>query len=303
MLTKSQSALTISEQKQLADCEDRIERGLNTFIEVGDALLKIREGLLYRETHSTFEDYCRDRWSMGVRQSQRFINASKVVENLRQYDQTVVIPYSESHIRPLTGLNREQQIQVWENVNQDHEKITADVVEQAVENLKNEGNCFNRELHFSSTDSEWYTPDKIIVPTISLLGEIDLDPCSNCKDNPNVPAKRHFTKDDDGLNQEWQGTVYLNPPYGLGIKQWTEKLVYHYTQSDVSEAIALLPARTDTIWLSKLREFPRCFIRGKLHFSGAPHSAPFPSIVIYLGQNPEKFKMCFEELGDVYCLM
>ena len=48
----------------LTECEAVIERGLRTFVEVGEALLRIRDERLYRETHGTFEDYCRERWAM-----------------------------------------------------------------------------------------------------------------------------------------------------------------------------------------------------------------------------------------------
>ncbi len=48
----------------LADLEAVIGRGLDTFVEVGLALGAIHERRLYRATHSTFEDYCRERWGM-----------------------------------------------------------------------------------------------------------------------------------------------------------------------------------------------------------------------------------------------
>ncbi len=47
---------------RLLECERVIERGLNTFVEVGAALLEIRDGRLYKNDYSTFEDYCRERW-------------------------------------------------------------------------------------------------------------------------------------------------------------------------------------------------------------------------------------------------
>ncbi len=36
---------------------------VQTFYEVGNALLQIRDERLYRQTHSTFEEYCREKWS------------------------------------------------------------------------------------------------------------------------------------------------------------------------------------------------------------------------------------------------
>ena len=62
----------------LVACEAVIERGLATFVEVGAALLRIRDGRLYRETHATFEDYCRERWGMSRIHAHRLIEASEV---------------------------------------------------------------------------------------------------------------------------------------------------------------------------------------------------------------------------------
>ena len=50
----------------LAECEDVINRGLATFVEVGNALLRIRDERLYRAEFGTFEAYCRQRWQMGL---------------------------------------------------------------------------------------------------------------------------------------------------------------------------------------------------------------------------------------------
>ena len=49
------AALSKSENTALAECEAVIERGLATFVEVGRALLHIRDERLYRAAHRTFE--------------------------------------------------------------------------------------------------------------------------------------------------------------------------------------------------------------------------------------------------------
>jgi hypothetical protein len=76
---------------------------------------------------------------------------------------------------------------------------------------------------FSSASVEWYTPPDIVERVIGVLGTIDLDPCSNSREAPNVPAHQHFTVDDDGLAKTWRGTVFMNPPYGRMIGVWVEK--------------------------------------------------------------------------------
>jgi hypothetical protein len=66
---------------QLHAYEGIIKRGQKTFIEVGEALAKIREGKLYREAgYSSFEDYCRERWSMGRSYANQLIRTSELGE-------------------------------------------------------------------------------------------------------------------------------------------------------------------------------------------------------------------------------
>ncbi len=153
-------------------------------------------------------------------------------------------------------------------------------------------------VHFSSDSPEWYTPPNIIDRVIRTLGGIELDPCADPKKT--VPALNHLTEEDDGLSFEWSGKVYMNPPYGAGIKLWVEKLRDHHVGGDVSEALALVPSRTDTAWFAMLRDYPRCFIRGRLRFSGHDNSAPFPSCAFYLGPNVGRFVAAFEDMGDIY---
>ncbi len=152
----------------------------------------------------------------------------------------------------------------------------------------------------SSETPEWYTPDRIIQPTIRVLGGIGLDPCSNSHTNPQVPAGVHYTQADDGLALPWQGTVYMNPPYGDEISRWVEKLVAEWRASNVTEAIALVPARTDTAWFQNFRDNAICFVRGRLRFSESENSAPFPSAVVYLGDDVEAFCREFVEIGDIW---
>ena len=60
----------------LAECEKVVERGLATFVVVGEALARIRDGRLYRESHKTFEAYCDERWGMSRPRAYQFIAAA-----------------------------------------------------------------------------------------------------------------------------------------------------------------------------------------------------------------------------------
>lgn len=160
--------------------------------------------------------------------------------------------------------------------------------------------AINNPVLYSSESDEWYTPNHIVYRVLLVMGEIDLDPCSNDKNNPVVPAGKVFTKEDNGLVQEWDGRVYMNPPYGREIADWVEYLVEQYEYGQVSEAIALVPSRTDTEWFKDFREYPRCFVWGRLKFSDNGNAAPFPSMAVYLGENVQGFIDAFSDIGDIY---
>lgn len=152
-------------------------------------------------------------------------------------------------------------------------------------------------VHYSSDTDEWYTPPEIVAKVVECLGTIDLDPCSPAE--PTIPAKRFYTKADDGLARDWKGTVYMNPPYGREIGQWAEKLVSEYKVGRTKEALALVPSRTDTEWFRLFANYAFCFVAGRLRFSRATNSAPFPSALIYLGKNIDNFHVTFADTGEV----
>lgn len=101
----------MAEKQRLEVLESVIDAGMQTFVHVGNALLEIRDGRLYRHTHATFEDYCRDRWGMERRHAYRLIDAAQVVENVSNWTQ---IPVTESQARPLTTLEPAQQREAWQ---------------------------------------------------------------------------------------------------------------------------------------------------------------------------------------------
>ena len=70
--------LTAAETDRLVELEQAVDRGLQTFVEVGQALAEIRERKLYRASHDTFERYCRERWGFTRRRALQFIDAAAV---------------------------------------------------------------------------------------------------------------------------------------------------------------------------------------------------------------------------------
>jgi hypothetical protein len=154
-------------------------------------------------------------------------------------------------------------------------------------------------VHYRSDTPEWYTPEHIIVKAHQMLGGIDLDPASSDAANEMVQAAEYYTEHNNGLALPWRGRVWMNPPYGDVVGQWVNKLLLEYEDGNITEALALLPARPDTAWFAPLFQYPRCWVRGRLRFVGADNSAPFPSVIVYLGTRPGVFLECFGELGHV----
>ena len=72
----------VSAKTRLVELETVIERGLATFVEVGEALIEVRGSRLYRFDYGTFEDYCRERWGFSRVQAHRLMEASEVARVL-----------------------------------------------------------------------------------------------------------------------------------------------------------------------------------------------------------------------------
>jgi hypothetical protein len=78
----------IPKSSRLANLEAVIERGRRTFLEVGNALMTIRDEKLYRVTHATWDGYCRDRWGISGRHGYRQIEATRTAEEMRPMGHT-----------------------------------------------------------------------------------------------------------------------------------------------------------------------------------------------------------------------
>jgi hypothetical protein len=108
-----------ADTRRLAELENRIERGLVTFVDVGSALLEIRDSKLYKVKHKTFEAYCKEKWSMSVAHAKRLMNATVIAYNLAPIGAKTtkvaftILPHKESQIRPLVRLLPEAQREVW----------------------------------------------------------------------------------------------------------------------------------------------------------------------------------------------
>ena len=145
----------------------------------------------------------------------------------------------------------------------------------------------NTDLMFSSKKEDWTTP-------INFFQEIDkefhfgLDAAATkdsalCKiwlglDHPNIKKRDSFLHD---WNKITKLPIWLNPPYGRGIKEWLKKA--SLTAEEGGIVVCLVPARTDTFWWhTYCMPYEIRFIKGRLKFGQSKNSAPFPSALIIM---------------------
>ncbi|MBQ1450880.1 MAG: adenine methyltransferase [Eggerthellaceae bacterium] len=137
----------------------------------------------------------------------------------------------------------------------------------------------------SSTTPEWSTP-RDLFDELDAEFHFDLDVAST---DENALCEKHYTKDDDGLSNEWTGSVWCNPPYGREIGKWMRKAA---ESNWGGVTVCLVPARTDTAWwhewivghATEVR-----FIRGRLKFGGSESGAPFPSAIVVYDKRPSRY--------------
>ena len=172
----------------------------------------------------------------------------------------------------------------------------------------------------TAAKSDWQTPVKLFDELDKEFGPFDCDPaCDGSEHSARVIAARpwsllcvspDFTPDpwpahgctvrNDGLASNWQGRVFLNPPYGYAnLMKWVPKAVSEVEKGNAQLVCALLPNRTGSRWwqeyvLSEANALwdayaHSClllarFLPGRVRFdiAGVPaeNCAGFPSVVV-----------------------
>lgn len=105
------SPLSDKERGQLERCETVIQRGLQTFLETGNALATIRDQGLFRETHRGFRSYCRDKWNLGKTHAYRLIDDAAAVAELSPIGDK---PANEAQARALAEAPEGERQSVWD---------------------------------------------------------------------------------------------------------------------------------------------------------------------------------------------
>jgi len=134
---------------------------------------------------------------------------------------------------------------------------------------------------FESASVEWPTPQE-------LFDELNQEFCFNtdvAAADDNAKCSHYYTKEQDGLKQDWRGVCWMNPPYGRAMVEWLKKAIRETWNGTTT--VCLIPARTNTAWWHDLcQKYGEVrFVRGRPKFGGADHGLPQPlAIVVFRGR-------------------
>lgn len=189
----------------------------------------------------------------------------------------------------------------------DDDKIM-EITSRAVE-VKDIKKVSGAHIGNNSGENEWYTPSHIIDLAKEVFGgSIDLDPASSLTANEQVGAEFYFNADDNGLEKDWFGDVWLNPPYAQPLmSQFAEKVVYEKYRlgpNPYTSCIILVNNATETKWFQLLAKESSaiCFPQSRIRFWHPDRvSSPLQGqAIIYIGKEGEKFGKVFSSIG--FCL-
>lgn len=118
-------------------------------------------------------------------------------------------------------------------------------------------------LSHSGVDADtWLTPRWLL----DGLGKFDLDPCAAVA-NPAWVCSSYFTS--GGLEREWTGRVFMNPPYSQ-TPLWIRKHASH------GEGISLVPCSVESkVWREVVWKQARCILllHGRTRFANPDGSS------------------------------
>lgn len=164
------------------------------------------------------------------------------------------------------------------------------------------------QLLTQSDNNEWYTPAIYIDAARKLMGSIDMDPASCEYANQLIKATNIYTIETDGLSHNWNGNIWLNPPYGRDSdntpnqKLWSEYLTNQYKAGNISQAVLLVNAVTDRSWFQPLWDYPICFVEKRIKFHDdnmTPGQPTHGNVFVYFGDNVTGFIAHFKSFGRI----
>lgn len=229
--------LTAKEEALRAKIEEKIFEVVKTFYcTIGELYDEIIQKQLYKSTHYSFAEYSADVLDMSKRRAIQYVQAARVVKNLRQLENEVgdekgnhgslPIPQNERQARALIGLDPEEQKSLWlESLKTAPEgKVTASHIRKTIRLVKG-----NQVIEKAKKEKRNRKPNDSRIGEgfqeafNTFLGAVQIEINTNWKETDRLSVVRHL----DAI----RGTISENgshriPEHGYAIEASnTEKLL------------------------------------------------------------------------------
>jgi len=155
------------------------------------------------------------------------------------------------------------------------------------------------------TADDYWTNPRVIECARSVMGTIDVDPATHPMANKTVKATQFYTITENGLLHQWEGCVWVNPPFSQW-KLWVPKIVDELRSGRIEQMCAFAAMRTVTAkyfkpFLDAVQAL--CIITGRLPMAGKGEESQSPDdghCVYYFGHNIDGFIATFSAIGSCW---
>lgn len=148
--------------------------------------------------------------------------------------------------------------------------------------MKNDSKVrFNKDIQ-GTRDSDNYATPLAFYNKLNDEFNFDFDPC---------PFKHDMSW--NGLDVDWIGNVYVNPPYS-NIEPFVSKAIIEIDKGNCDMAVFLIPIRSDTkYWHNLIMEKASeiRFVKGRLNFNESKSPAPFPVVLVIFNREKSDIKI------------
>lgn len=159
----------------------------------------------------------------------------------------------------------------------------------------------------NSGNNEWYSPPQYVELARQVMGSIDCDPASNSVAQQVVKAGVYYSVDNSGLDKQWFGNVWMNPPYSSKlITAFIDCLLSNVFAGNTKQFCVLVNNATETKWFQKLALHADAvlFISKRVKFLDSelnPKNTPLQGqVILYYGDNINQFIIEGSKIGVVF---
>lgn len=198
--------LSTEEETALTYHENVIEKGLETFIEVGQSLQYIRDNRLYRQDFNNFANYVKERWGKTRDWANKLVGSVEVTQALTSVETFIQLPQTQGQAQPLAKLKDDPELmaQVWEEAVKEaklqfeaglkkseqptHKEVEAKVkeYEDKIKELENKQTSLLTELEREKRDTDWQGN---VIREFNLKGDPRIKQLEQTVENQNKQIK------------------------------------------------------------------------------------------------------------------